>query len=56
VIRLSEVELQALKSGLIGILSPQLSRDILWFFAAWTDTYLLHWEEQFSEVSNPPWV
>uniref|UniRef100_H2ZC64 Exportin-4 n=1 Tax=Ciona savignyi TaxID=51511 RepID=H2ZC64_CIOSA len=51
VLRVSEIETESLKTGMIGLLSPQLSEDILWFLRIWAATYLLYKEEYYKELS-----
>nr|CAB3267795.1 exportin-4-like [Phallusia mammillata] len=51
VIRLSQVESDALESNMMEILSPQLARDLMWFFKLWAATYLQYAEDFYKELS-----
>ena len=40
-----------LRKGMVGMCSPQLSQDLVWFLRAWSNSYLLYDESYYPEVS-----
>ncbi|XP_066276643.1 exportin-4-like [Branchiostoma lanceolatum] len=53
VFMLSELERYAVQAQLDPLLSPELSRDIVWFFQRWAGPYLLMQEKHYPQVSLP---
>ncbi|XP_019623255.1 PREDICTED: exportin-4-like [Branchiostoma belcheri] len=53
VFMLSELERYAVQAQLEPLLSPELSRDIVWFFQRWAGPYLLMQEKHYPQVSLP---
>ncbi|XP_078617915.1 exportin-4-like [Branchiostoma floridae x Branchiostoma japonicum] len=53
VFKLSELERYAVQAQLDPLLSPELSRDIVWFFQRWARPYLLMQEKHYPQVSLP---
>uniref|UniRef100_L7N149 Exportin-4 n=1 Tax=Myotis lucifugus TaxID=59463 RepID=L7N149_MYOLU len=53
VLRVSEVESQAVRADLTDLLSPQMGKDIVWFLKHWAKTYLLVDEKLCDQISLP---
>ncbi|CAL1532791.1 unnamed protein product [Lymnaea stagnalis] len=51
VFRLCEVENRAIDAKLNEFLSPQIGSTIMWFLERWSDAYLLHDENDYTEMS-----
>ncbi|CAB3362620.1 Hypothetical predicted protein [Cloeon dipterum] len=51
ILRLCEVESQALEAKLVSVMSPELGSTIVWFLSHWAKSYLLPIDTLYTEVS-----
>ncbi|XP_059487994.1 exportin-4-like [Neocloeon triangulifer] len=51
VLRLCEVETQALEAKMVSVMSPELGSTIVWFLSHWAKSYLLPVDALYNEVS-----
>ena len=51
VLRLCEVESQALEAKMVSVMSPELGSTIVWFLSHWAKSYLLPVDTLYTDVS-----